>query len=61
VGPSLAELARRTHIAGVLPNDPQNIVRWILNPPAMDPYTAMPALGVTEQDARDMAEYIYRH
>ena len=61
VGPSLAELARKTHIAGVLPNDPQNIVRWILNPPAIDPVTAMPALGVTEQDARNMAEYIYRH
>ena len=59
VGPSLAETGQHVYIAGVLPNDPENLVRWIRNPPAVDPLTAMPALGVTEGDARDMAEYIY--
>ena len=60
VGPSLQTTASHVYIAGVLPNDPESIVRWIMNPPAVDPKTAMPALGVPEQDARDMAEYIYR-
>jgi cytochrome c1 len=60
VGPSLAGTGQRMYIAGVLANDPENIVRWILNPPAVDPRTAMPALGVTEAEARDMAEYIYQ-
>ena len=59
VGPALDGTAARMFIAGSLPNDPENIVRWILNPPAIAPSTAMPALGVSERDARDMAEYIY--
>jgi cytochrome c len=60
VGPSLASTAQRAYIAGVLPNDPENIVRWIMNPPAVDSMTAMPSLGMSEGEARDMAEYIYR-
>ena len=47
------------YIAGVLPNDPENVVRWIMNPPSVDEKTAMPYLGVTDRDARDMAEYLY--
>lgn len=60
VGPSLAETGQRVYVAGVLPNEPENMVRWILDPPAVDPRTAMPKLGVADQDARDMAEYIYQ-
>jgi cytochrome c len=59
VGPPLADVGRRVFIAGVLPNDPRNMVRWIMNPPAVDSKTAMPDLGVPERDARDMAEYLY--
>jgi cytochrome c len=43
----------------VLPNSPENIIAWITNPPAVDSKTAMPYLGVSERDARDMAEYLY--
>ncbi|MFL5618007.1 MAG: c-type cytochrome [Gemmatimonadaceae bacterium] len=60
VGPPLTEVAQRVYIAGVLVNEPDNIVRWIMNPPAVDAKTAMPNLGVTERDARDIAEYLYR-
>lgn len=60
VGPSLAETGQRVYVAGVLPNEPENMVRWILDPPAVDPRTAMPKVGVSDQDARDMAEYIYQ-
>jgi cytochrome c2 len=60
VGPNLDGIASRSYIAGVLPNDPENMVRWIQNPPAIDAKTAMPFLGVSERDARDIAEYLYR-
>lgn len=59
VGPSLAALGERMYIAGLLANNPDNLVRWIRNPPGIDPMTAMPYLGVTEQEARDIAAYLY--
>jgi cytochrome c len=43
----------------VLPNNAENMARWIVDPPAVDSKTAMPNLGVTESVARDMAEYLY--
>jgi len=58
-GASLAGIADRIYIAGVLQNTPPNMMRWIENPPAVDPKTVMPNLGVTEQDARDIAGYLY--
>jgi cytochrome c1 len=35
------------------------LIRWIETPQAIEPGTAMPNLGVTEQRARDMAAYLY--
>jgi mono/diheme cytochrome c family protein len=58
VGPPLEKMARRAYIAGVLPNTPENMVRWLRDPPAVDPRTAMPALGVDARDAVDMAAYL---
>jgi mono/diheme cytochrome c family protein len=59
VGPSLAGVGTRKFIAGVLANTPENMVRWLMNPQAIAPRSAMPALGVDEQEARDMAAYLY--
>jgi cytochrome c len=59
VGPSLEGIARRMFIAGRLPNNPDNLVNWISDPPAIDSMTAMPNVGVTEQDARDISAYLY--
>jgi cytochrome c len=59
VGPPLFFWSRRTIIAGELPNNPENLMRWIENPPAVEPGTAMPNLGVTPDQARDMAAYLY--
>jgi cytochrome c2 len=58
VGPSLEEFAQRKFIAGRIPNNHANLVRWIRNPQEFDPPTAMPALDVTQQDASDMAAYL---
>ena len=59
VGPSLDHVASRGYIGGVLPNNPDNLIRWILDPPGVDPQTAMPNLRLSEQDARDIAGYLY--
>jgi len=59
VGPPLGQIASRVYIAGVLPNEPENMIRWIQNPPAVDEKTAMPNMGVTARDARDIAAYLY--
>ena len=59
VGPPLGRIAQRVYIAGVLPNEPDNMIKWIENPPGVDPKTAMPYMGVTPRDARDIAAYLY--
>lgn len=59
VGPPLAGFARRSFVAGDLPNTPDNVVRWLRDPPAIHPKTAMPALGMTPQEAKDIAAYLY--
>lgn len=59
VGPPLAGIGGRMYIAGVLTNTPDHLVRWIQDPPAVDSATAMPSLGLTEADARDIAAYLY--
>jgi cytochrome c1 len=35
------------------------MIRWIQNPQAVDQKTAMPNLGVTDAEARDVAAYLY--
>ena len=59
VGPPLTKFARRAYVAGVVKNTPYNLVRWIKDPPGVDPMTAMPNLHVTDVDARDMGAYLY--
>lgn len=59
VGPPLSRIGSRTYIAGVLINTPENMVRWIQDPPEIDPLTAMPKLGVSDEDARDIVSYLY--
>jgi cytochrome c1 len=58
VGPPLEDIGRRVYLAGILPNTPEHMVRWIMEPQLVDPLTAMPDLGVTEPQARDMAAYL---
>lgn len=59
VGPSLDGFARRSFIAGRVPNTPAYLVRWLRDPHEIDPHTAMPELGLTEEEARDVAAYLY--
>lgn len=58
VGPPLVRWAERSYIAGTLPNTPEYLIAWIRDPQAFEPGTAMPSLGIPEEDARDMASYL---
>jgi cytochrome c2 len=59
VGPPLTHMAKRVYIGGVLPNQPPDMVRWLMDPPRVDPRTAMPNLGISEVEARDITAYLY--
>lgn len=59
VGPPLYFIGQRTMIAGELPNSPGNLARWIQHPRLVEPKTAMPDLGLTEDQAYDIAAYLY--
>lgn len=59
VGPPLYFFSRRTYVAGHLPNNTESLVRWVRSPQSVDPATAMPNLGLTDQQARDVAAFLY--
>lgn len=58
-GPPLDSFGRSSYIGGSVPNTPQALVRWIVDPAAVKPGAAMPAMGVSLEDARHMAAYLY--
>ena len=57
--PPLIGISQRSYIAGMLENTPDNLRRWIEHPRHVNPHTAMPEQGVTNQDASDIAAYLY--
>lgn len=59
VGPDLAGFPRRAYIAGRIPNTPGNLEAWLRDPPAMDPGTAMPSLGMDARQVRDVASFLH--
>jgi cytochrome c2 len=59
VGPSLEGIAGRSYLAGRLENTPAGMTRWIQHPQGIDPGNVMPEMGVPDQEARDMAAYLY--
>ena len=59
VGPPLDGIATRTIIAGHLANKAPNMERWIQDPQHVSPGTAMPDLGVSAGDARDITAFLY--
>jgi cytochrome c1 len=59
VGPPLERIAIRQYLGGHLPNTPDNMLKWIQHPQTIDPQNVMPDLGVTDQDARDIAALLY--
>jgi cytochrome c oxidase subunit II len=59
VGPDLTHFGGRATVgAGVLPNTVDNVTAWILDPSRIKPGAKMPALGLTEAQARSIAVYL---
>lgn len=59
IGAPLDDFRERMTIAGVLPNTADNLIRWLRDPRAIEPLTAMPNLYLSEKEARDAAAYLY--
>lgn len=57
--PPLIGISQRSYLAGMVENTPENLRLWIQHPRKVNPHTAMPEQGVTDQDAWDMAAYLY--
>jgi cytochrome c1 len=60
VGPNLAGVASRTKIAGGAVNNtgPDDLKKWVLNPPAEKPGTLMPNVGLTDDEANKIVAYL---
>lgn len=58
-GPPLVAFGHKSYIAGGIPNVSENLIRWLDNPQAMKPGTLMPDVGVSPEEARHMAAYLY--
>jgi cytochrome c len=59
VGPPLHRIGTRTYIAGFLRNSPDNMAFWIQNPQRVVPGNAMPQMNIPQEDARDIAAFLY--
>jgi cytochrome c2 len=59
VGPPLDHIGSRSYLAGKYPNSPETMMRWLQNPQAMDPQNAMPNLGISPADSRDITAFLF--
>ena len=59
VGPPLDHMGRRIYIAGLLRNTPANMITWLRDPQEVVPGNAMPDMGLSEEQARDITAYLY--
>lgn len=58
LGPSLENFGAQGLIAGRLPNQPGVLMQFVRNAPALVPGTAMPAMPMSDQEARDVTAYL---
>lgn len=59
LGPSLGDFGDIGLIAGELPNSPATLAAFIRNAPAMKPGSPMPPMPLNEDEAADIAAYLY--
>ncbi len=57
-GPALENWGKRKYLAGSLPNNEENLMRFISDPQAVRPGSLMPKLDVAPSHAREMARYL---
>jgi len=59
VGPSLQHFASRQMIAGMLPNTPANLFRYLKQPQAVVKGNVMPDEHLSDAEVGDMSAYLY--
>jgi putative membrane protein len=59
VGPPLLHVGTRVYIGGVLRNSPENMSIWLQDPQKVLPGNAMPAMGISREDSRDITAFLY--
>jgi cytochrome c2 len=59
VGPALDGFAGQALIVGRIPNRPDLLAAFVRDAPAIVPGAAMPTMPITEEEARDVAAYLY--
>jgi cytochrome c oxidase subunit 2 len=58
-GPDLTHFAnRQTLAAGILPNTPGNLSRWLAAPSAVKPGALMPATGLEGEELAAMVSFL---
>jgi len=59
LGPDLTHFGSRATIAGgMLRNTPEQLARWLKNPPAVKPGSLMPDLGLTNDQVQALVAYL---
>jgi cytochrome c len=59
VGPSLRNIVAQEYLAGQISNTPNNMVHWVRVPQEIKPNSAMPNLGLSDEEARNITAYLY--
>jgi cytochrome c len=59
VGPPLLHVGTRVYIAGFLRNSPENMSIWLQDPQKVLPGNAMPNMGISRPDSRDITAFLY--
>jgi cytochrome c oxidase subunit 2 len=59
LGPDLTHFGSRTTLAaGLLPNNPGNVAKWVRDAPAIKPGAKMPRFALSDAQARALAAYL---
>jgi cytochrome c oxidase subunit 2 len=59
LGPDLTHFGSRTMLAaGMWPNTVENVAEWVKDPQRLKPGVKMPALGLTDEQAKALAAYL---
>lgn len=59
VGPPLESWSGRAFVAGILPNSPENLARFLADPDEIRPGTAMPDLQLNDEDIAAIVAYLF--
>jgi cytochrome c oxidase subunit 2 len=58
-GPDLTHVGgRRTIVGGLLENNPEQLARWLRNPPRVKPGSRMPNYHLTDEQIEDLVAYL---